>query len=124
MIDNNRRSGRTTRMLCAAYGNVLANFNVPSAPKTEVVVSSVEHVNLINNTLNRIIPPRYRDCFNVITHDEFMTRGRGKREFTFIDHHVHFLKLVALDGDIKQLHAKLNSATDEFNRLLEVANEY
>ena len=56
MEDTKRGSGRTTRMILAAYNYVLRTHNNINPPKAEVVVHSLGTVQYIENMLKHIVP--------------------------------------------------------------------
>lgn len=124
MEDIKRGSGRTTRMILAAYAYVLKTRGAVNPPKVEIVAHSRAMVNFIENMLEHIIPTKYIDRFEIITHSQYLARGRGKREFTFIDHHVHYLQLVKANNDVLQLETQLNAAKRVVDDLIGKMDEY
>ena len=124
MEDTKRGSGRTTRMILAAYAYVLKTRDVAQPPKAEIVVHSGMMVKFVEHTLANIIPAKYIYRFEIITYSQYLDRGRGKREFTFIDHHVHYLQLVKANNDVFQLETQLNAAKQVVEDLVGKMDEY
>lgn len=124
MEDTKRGSGRTTRMLLAAYAYVLKTRDKTQPPKAEIVVHSDSMIKFIEHVLEHIIPAKYINRFEIITYNQYLARGRGKREFTFIDHHVHYLQLVKAHNDVLQLETQLNAAKRVVDDLVGKMDEY
>lgn len=124
MEDTKRGSGRTTRMILAAYAYVLKTRDAVHPPKAEIVVHSGTMVKFVEHTLKNIIPAKYIDRFEIITYSQYLDRGRGKREFTFIDHHVHYLQLVKANNDVFQLETQLNAAKQVVEDLVGKMDEF
>ena len=124
MKDTKRGSGRTTRMLLAAYAYVLKTRDAVNPPKVEVVVHSGSMIKFIEHVLEHIIPAKYIHRFEIITYNQYLASGRGKREFTFIDHHVHYLQLVKANNDVLQLETQLNAAKQVVEDLVGKMDEF
>lgn len=124
MEDTKRGSGRTTRMILAAYAYVLKTRDRTQPPKAEIVVHSGSMIKFIEHVLEHIIPAKYIHRFEIITYNQYVARGRGKREFTFIDHHVHYLQLVKAHNDVLQLETQLNAAKRVVEDLVGKMDEY
>lgn len=124
MIDNNRGTGRTTRMVLAAYNYVLKTHNYPNPPKVEIVVHSQVMVAHVHNMISCIIPDEFKHRFDVKTRVAFLSKGRGVVESTFFDHHVHYVQACTRKGNIETLEARLAQERQEFDNLIEKMNEY
>lgn len=124
MEDTKRGSGRTTRMILAAYAYVLKTRDRAQPPKAEIVVHSDSMIKFIEHVLEHIIPAKYINRFKIITYNQYLALGRGEREFTFIDHHVHYLQLVKANNDVLQLETQLNAAKRVVDDLIGKMDEY
>lgn len=124
MIDDKRATGRTTRMVLAAYNYVLKNEHQTPTHNVEIVVHADSMVRHLKGIIGAIIPAKFHGRFDVITEHQFFSKGRGRREFTFFDHHVHYIKVAKIQGDIKQLEQQLDRAKAELQIKLEAMDEY
>lgn len=106
MKDAKRATGRTTRMILKAYDYVLKHGGANSVI---VVGLDASHRKYLHNLIKSIIPLPYVSNFKTMTYNDYLNRGQGHTESTFVDHFCFEKEISSLRGEIEALQNRLTT---------------
>lgn len=106
MKDTKRSTGRTTRMILKAYDYVLKHGGARSVI---VVGLDASHREYLHNLIKSIVHSAYVSNFTMMTYNDYLNRGQGRTEHTFVDHFCFEKEISSLRGEIEALQNRLTT---------------
>lgn len=106
MKDTKRATGRTTRMILKAYDYVLKH----GGDRSVIVVGlDAKHREYLHTLIKSIVRESYLCNFTMMTYNDWLKRGQGRTEHTFVDHFCFEKEIDSLRNQIENLQSRLDS---------------
>lgn len=84
-MDSKRSTGRSTRMFWAVGEYLVKNPN----RMAEVVIATANAHNFFDQQARSLLSADLVERIDFVPYARYISKGRGKRDFTFIDHHCY-----------------------------------